>query len=63
MIKKLLRPLAIIITLIGLVWFGQGIGIIHGSVMTDDRKWAMIGGIMIVVAVFLWTLGRRSPAK
>ena len=49
MIKKIVIIFSVLIALIGLVWFGQGIGLIHGSIMTDDSKWAIIGGIMIVV--------------
>jgi hypothetical protein len=58
--KKILRYIAILIGLAGIIWFGQGIGVIHGSVMTDDSKWAVIGGIMIVVAAgTLWFLRKR----
>jgi hypothetical protein len=53
--KKVLLTFAILMALIGIVWFGQGIGLIHGSVMTDDSKWAIIGAIMIAMAaVFFW---------
>jgi len=51
--------LAVLIALIGIVWFGQGIGVIHGSVMTDDSKWAIIGAIMIVVAAGIFWFARR----
>jgi LPXTG-motif cell wall-anchored protein len=59
--KRTLQILAVLIALIGIVWFGQGIGMIHGSVMTDDSKWAVIGIIMIVVGAgtFLFTRRRK----
>ena len=59
--KRTLQILAVLIALIGIVWFGQGIGMIHGSVMTDDGKWAVIGIIMIVVGAgtFLFTRRRK----
>ena len=59
--KRILQILAVLIALIGIVWFGQGIGMIHGSVMTDDSKWAVIGIIMIVVGAgtFLFTRRRK----
>ena len=50
--------------LVGLIWIGQGTGIIQGQgFMTDDVRWAVIGAVMVVVAVVLglneW---RRRPA-
>ena len=38
---------------IGLVWIGQGLGIIRGSsVMTDDARWAIAGvGLIAIGAV------------
>ena len=57
--KIIITIVAILIALVGLVWFGQGIGLIHGSVMTDDRKWAVIGGIMILLGIaIIWFFGR-----
>ena len=58
--KKIVKILSVLIALIGLVWFGQGIGVIHGSVMTDDSKWAIIGGIMIVVGAGTFWFARRK---
>ncbi len=60
MMKNIIKVLAVLIALIGIVWFGQGIGIIHGSVMTDDSKWAVIGGIMIVVGTGTFWFARRT---
>jgi hypothetical protein len=60
--RKLLQILAVLIALIGIVWFGQGIGMIHGSVMTDDGKWAVIGVIMIVVGAGTFWLTRRPKS-
>ena len=60
MMNKIVKILSVLIALIGLVWFGQGIGVIHGSVMTDDSKWAIIGGIMIVVGAGTFWFARRK---
>jgi hypothetical protein len=50
------------VALVGVVWVGQGIGLIGGSIMTNDPKWAVIGAVMIVVGVGLvvWDNRRRS---
>lgn len=40
-----------LITLIGAVWFLQGIGTLAGSPMTGQTRWAVIGGILLVVGL------------
>ena len=36
-----------VLILVGLVWIGQGTGIIRGSgFMTDDIKWAVVGAVL-----------------
>ena len=49
-----------LLVLIGLVFLGQGMGIIEGSFMTGQSIWAAIGVVLLGVAVALLTLGRRS---
>ncbi len=61
--KKVLLTFAILMALIGIVWFGQGIGLIHGSVMTDDSKWAVIGAIMIAVAAGVFWFARARGSQ
>jgi hypothetical protein len=41
--------IGVVLVAIGVVWFFQGIGVIHGSFMTGEALWAVIG----VAAVFL----------
>lgn len=50
--------------LVGLVWIGQGTGLIRGSgFMTDDLRWAAIGVVLIVCAVIFGVIEyRRRPA-
>jgi LPXTG-motif cell wall-anchored protein len=57
--RKILLTISILIALIGIVWFGQGIGMIHGSIMTDDSKWAVIGAIMIVVGLGIFLFAKK----
>ena len=46
--------LIVALGLVGLVWIGQGLGVIRGQgFMTDDLRWAAIGAVLIVVAVIL----------
>jgi hypothetical protein len=37
----------------GGVWFLQGINVIPGSFMTGQTKWAIYGGILLVVGIGL----------
>ena len=50
--------------LVGLVWIGQGTGLIRGQgFMTDDLRWAAIGSVLVVFAVVLGlNAWRRRPA-
>jgi hypothetical protein len=45
--------------LTGIVWFLQGINVLPGSFMTGQTKWAVYGGILIVVGLAILILGNR----
>jgi hypothetical protein len=49
---------------IGAIWCGQGAGYISGSFMTDDRKWMVIGAVVLCfgVGLLLWTNYRDRAA-
>ena len=49
-----------LLVLVGLVFLGQGVGMIGGSFMTGQSIWAAIGAVLLGVALALLTLGRRS---
>jgi hypothetical protein len=42
------RAIAIVLVLVGLVWFFQGIGVLEGSFMTGEAVWAVIGVVCVV---------------
>jgi hypothetical protein len=49
-----LMLLAIALVGVGLVWIGQGLGILRGSgFMVNDVRWAVIGGCLVVAGVVL----------
>lgn len=48
-----LSILGVLIILVGVVWFLQGINVIGGSVMTGQSQWAIYGGIAVVVGAGL----------
>ncbi len=47
------RTIAIVLLLVGLVWFFQGVGVIEGSFMTGEALWAVIGVVCIVAGCAL----------
>ena len=60
--KTLLLILGIAAVLMGLLWIGQGTGVIMwpaSSFMLDQRPWATRGAILAVVGVVLIILARR----
>ena len=52
-----------ILVVVGAVWIGQGMGLFNGSgFMDNNRIWAVIGAVLIVVGVVVgWTAVRARP--
>jgi hypothetical protein len=52
-----------VLGVIGLVWLGQGLGLMPGSGFMDgDARWAAAGAVLVVIAVALGvTVARRRP--
>lgn len=50
-----------LLVLAGGVWFLQGVGILPGSFMTGQLRWALYGAIAIVLGVLLLVFARRRP--
>ena len=55
--------IAILLGLAGLVWFGQGIGLLPGSMMSGSLFWAAAGVVVFAgaIAVIAAELRRRRP--
>ena len=54
---------AVILLLAGVVWIGQGTGLIAGSAMSDVGVFALIGVVLVALAVVIIVRERRRPAK
>ena len=60
MSKAVLVGVGALLVVMGLVWGGQGMGWIVGSVMTGVTFWAVVGPITAVVGLVLLGLGLRG---
>ena len=58
-------PVGAVISLLGLVWLLQGIGVLPGSFMTGSQFWAMAGafavivGVLVIAVGLVWRRGKR----
>jgi hypothetical protein len=43
----------VVLALLGLLWFLQGIGVVKGSFMTGEPVWAIIGLVLLALAARL----------
>jgi len=63
--KTVLLFVGVAATLMGLLWIGQGLGIIQwpaSSFMLDQRPWAVRGALLALIGVVLIVVSRRRPA-
>jgi hypothetical protein len=51
--------LAIVLLLVGLVWLGQGLGLLPGSVMSGSSFWAAVGAALVLGGGLLLVVERR----
>jgi len=58
-----LNILAILLLLVGVVWFLQGINVLLGSVMTGQPQWVIIGGVAFLVGIALLILANRRKSS
>lgn len=50
----------VLLLLVGLVWVGQGLGLLRGSsFMVDDTRWALAGAVAVVIGAVLVVGARR----
>ena len=53
--------LAMALVAVGLVWIGQGIGLLRGSsFMVDDVRWATLGAVAVVLGAVVALSARRA---
>jgi hypothetical protein len=56
--------IAAVCVLAGLVWIGQGTGVLKGSgFMVGDMTWAVIGAVLVVVGIIIGWTALRARQK
>jgi membrane protein implicated in regulation of membrane protease activity len=64
LLRGLLLSLGILAVPMGLLWIGQGLGLImwpNSSFMLADRQWAVNGAIVAALGLAAIWLARREP--
>ncbi len=63
--KTILGIFGVLLTLTGVIWFFQGIGVIPGSFMTGQDFWAVAGVLAVISGIVLirsWRLKKPTLA-
>ncbi|MEV4121354.1 hypothetical protein [Micromonospora sp. NPDC049645] len=55
--------LGLLAVVIGAVWTVQGLGYVSGSVMTDEKIWAVLGPLVTLAGLVVLWLGLRSRRR
>ena len=56
---RFLQAVMAVLFLVGILFTGQGVGLVPGSFMTGRSEWAVIGGVMAATgALGSWWLAR-----
>jgi hypothetical protein len=61
--KVVLRIVGVLLMVLGCIWFLQGVNVLPGSFMTGQMRWAVYGGIAVVVGVGLLFAAKRRTLK
>ena len=57
--RIVIRIIAVMLVTLGAIWMLQGVGVLPGSFMTGQLKWAAYGALSIAVGVALLVWNRR----
>ncbi len=60
MLKKILKVLAVLLILSGIIWILQGVNVLPGSFMTGDPQWAINGAITALIGAALFWFANRK---
>lgn len=60
--RILVTIIGVLLILMGVVWFFQGINVLPGSFMTGQSRWAVFGTLAVIVGVVLIVAANRKRA-
>jgi hypothetical protein len=60
MAKPLWVVSGVVLGLLGLLFTLQGVGVIEGSAMSDTKTWSILGPVILLAGVGLFTVGIRG---
>ncbi len=65
MIRAVLGIVGVLSVVVGVVFIGQGVNVIHGSSMSGHGGYAGLGAVLLVIGLGLviWAWRRRSRRK
>ena len=52
--------IGVLLVVVGIVWILQGVGTLHGSFMTDQAIWAVIGAVAVLFGIALLVGAART---
>ncbi|MFC8845454.1 MULTISPECIES: hypothetical protein [unclassified Micromonospora] len=55
--------LGLLAVVVGAVWTVQGLGYVGGSVMTDQRFWALLGPVLVLIGLATLWYGLRARRR
>jgi hypothetical protein len=58
-LKFKLNAVGVVLVVVGSIWFLQGIGVLPGSFMTGQIRWAVYGGIAVAAGIALLMAAKR----
>jgi hypothetical protein len=61
--RIVLRIVGLLLVAFGCIWFLQGVNVLPGSFMTGQIRWAVYGGIAVVVGIGLLFAAKRPALK
>ena len=53
----------VIVMLVGIVWFFQGLGTLKGSPMTGEIFWTYMGGVVIILGLAVLLRGLKGTKR
>ena len=53
--------IAVLLALVGVIWLGQGSGVLAGSAMSGSVVWAVAGAVLLGLALIVVARERRRP--